>query len=270
MQGNPTDIPVFGTCGFRYQEGDTATPRCSCGMFSVGACARCGAMLCGQHGSHDSGSYFVCNHHIADDRKNTLEEQRRHDKRELEEAKAELEEAKAAVQREREALELIVPDFPHGGAARGSELAQVLERLVPNKKQSFPAGQKSFGRKRYVHGWGFATECKQDSEIRGWWWRGMVVESDGTLHFAREQAMEGWHPTHVLSRSGMPDGTCSIGGDELRAVLEQILDWMGKHPETRPTLRQRFLVEFEHIFAVPVFEAWCHGKREDGRPDWLD
>jgi hypothetical protein len=52
-------------CGNRYQAGAPpvtaggTAPQCACGMFAVGGCVDCGALLCGEHGARFDGA-FVC------------------------------------------------------------------------------------------------------------------------------------------------------------------------------------------------------------------
>jgi hypothetical protein len=55
----------YSPCGHAYQEADvaTASPQpCRCGLFSIGACARCGAFTCGAHGRL-VGEEFLCAEH---------------------------------------------------------------------------------------------------------------------------------------------------------------------------------------------------------------
>jgi hypothetical protein len=67
MQGNVSDVPLYGRCGHRYQAGTAASvaAQCSCGMFAVAACVRCGEALCGQHLSirHEQ---VLCSEHAAE------------------------------------------------------------------------------------------------------------------------------------------------------------------------------------------------------------
>ncbi len=50
-QGNAVPIPLYETCGHRYQMHDVQqfTRACGFGMFAVGQCVLCGQALCGQH-----------------------------------------------------------------------------------------------------------------------------------------------------------------------------------------------------------------------------
>jgi hypothetical protein len=64
-QGNAVQVPIYGVCGRRYQEGSASDggPQCACGMFAVGLCATCGNAICGDHG-RQSNMGFICNAHI--------------------------------------------------------------------------------------------------------------------------------------------------------------------------------------------------------------
>lgn len=65
LHGNPGSVPVYGTCGHRYQAGigfaagtAPSTP-CACGMFAIGVCRGCDKPLCGTHGAM-FGARFLC------------------------------------------------------------------------------------------------------------------------------------------------------------------------------------------------------------------
>jgi hypothetical protein len=67
MQGNPVDVPLYRVCGFKHQDGSgpRGTEQCSCGMYSVGACTRCGEPLCGDHLRYGEGK-LLCPRHSAE------------------------------------------------------------------------------------------------------------------------------------------------------------------------------------------------------------
>jgi uncharacterized Zn finger protein (UPF0148 family) len=67
MQGNPVAVPLYRTCGFKHQDGSgpRGTEQCSCGMYSVGACTRCGDPLCGNHLAYYGGK-LLCPRHAAE------------------------------------------------------------------------------------------------------------------------------------------------------------------------------------------------------------
>ena len=52
---HPQDSLTYRPCGTEYQEvvgdGGSDIPRCGCGLFAIGACAKCGQYACGTHGS---------------------------------------------------------------------------------------------------------------------------------------------------------------------------------------------------------------------------
>lgn len=56
----PPFLVSFESCGHTYQEGTALlTPKCECGMFSVGECHQCGRPVCGNDGGRLSGR-FLC------------------------------------------------------------------------------------------------------------------------------------------------------------------------------------------------------------------
>jgi hypothetical protein len=67
IQGNPVDVPLYRVCGFKHQDGSgpRGTEQCSCGMYSVGACTRCGDPLCGNHLTYYGGK-LLCPRHAAE------------------------------------------------------------------------------------------------------------------------------------------------------------------------------------------------------------
>jgi hypothetical protein len=67
MQGNPVDVPLYRVCEFKHQDGSgpRGTEQCSCGMYAVGACTRCGDPLCGNHLAYHGGS-LLCPRHAAE------------------------------------------------------------------------------------------------------------------------------------------------------------------------------------------------------------
>jgi hypothetical protein len=227
-------------------------------MFSVGVCARCSTPLCGQHGTHDSGGYFVCVSHVQEDGAAAAADRERA-------AERTLAEAKEAVEREKEALRAALPGFPVD-QADGRKLANALERLVPDKKELFVTEQKSFGRTSSKDGWGFAIEQTDRETSR---WKGLVVLTDCTMHTVHGRRPGRWRPDDLLPLA-QPSPVSIVRGGHLRAVIDQVLNWRNARPSQWPTLRQRYLVEFEKELVTPNFDVWASQRQPDGRMLWMD
>ncbi len=244
VHGNPSVIPLYGACGFRYQEGGSvqAAVPCECGMFSVGICAECGKHLCGRHGTH-SGSRFVCVAHITEARDQTAAERHRRDQEELEAAKR-------AVQQERDAIAQAAPGFP-ASTATGPELAGVLARLVPSHIERFEAGSKSFGRTAYVSGWGFELWSTEDRDSRtGARHHGLVVTTDGGMYKSSWPVMNAWR----TARTGAID---TVDQQILRYVLRQVLTWMGKSLPYA-SKAEHYLAATGRKITAPIDRSWQH------------
>lgn len=65
-QGNPVDVPLYGSCGHRFQTGPSpaGAAQCTCGMFAVGRCTTCDQPLCGDHVDRYAGQ-VMCEAHAA-------------------------------------------------------------------------------------------------------------------------------------------------------------------------------------------------------------
>lgn len=59
MQGNVGDVPLYRTCGHRYQgpamSSASGAPPCWCGLDSIGSCTKCGQRLCNDHAFRRDG-----------------------------------------------------------------------------------------------------------------------------------------------------------------------------------------------------------------------
>jgi hypothetical protein len=244
-QGNVTEVPVPGQCGHRYQEGGPSAPAstCSCGMFAVGACATCGLPRCGQHGSHDQSGYFVCNDHIVAARREAADEQ-------AERSRVEVEQAQAAVAAERDRLRESFPGLPVEAPADASQLASALGRHVPERRQEFETGRRSFGRRTVTHGWSFFIGLGEQ-RMMGQESLYLVVTVDGAAY--RCGRVASGPPTSIL---GAMRTVATINARYLRKVTSQLVAWTGKEDALAATDMQRYLVELHANGVGPSFEVW--------------
>jgi hypothetical protein len=154
-----TAIPVYGPCGFRYQEGrpSAVTQVCTCGMFAVGVCSTCRQPRCGEHGAHDQTGRFVCVAHIAEAKARADAAQREQGQRDVARADTEIAAYEAA-------LEAALPGFPIQQAT-GPQLAAALEPRASRRKRVLVTRRKMLGRSEIIRGWVFGP-VSGDPSIR--------------------------------------------------------------------------------------------------------
>jgi hypothetical protein len=134
-----------------------------------------------------------------------------------------LEEARIAVAREEAAVQAVAPGFPTGDA-NSTELAEVLSRLVHDRQERFEAGVKSFGRTRWVWGWGFLlrTFARDPDDGPGPpHEQGVVITVDGRMQLSSR----GWR--YLLSDPILGPKVSTLGADHVRIVRDQVLRWLG-------------------------------------------
>ena len=257
---NVTEIPVPGQCGHRYQEGDASvtTATCSCGMFAVGVCATCTRSRCGQHARHDDAGRFVCNDHIADTQRQQAEES-------YARWQADKEEAGAALAKERELIGEALPGFPAKAPASCVDVAEALERHVPERKQTF---KKIPGKllDRRGRGWSFClgqldlyaeSRERQDTKLY------LIVLDDGSA-----TVQKGIGPPMDVFRLDSGQVLSSLNTKQLHKVTRQVLEWAGRQLASSPTMRQRYLAEFAGKGSMPNYTVWATSYERATRPDF--
>lgn len=154
MGGNATaaGIPLYRTCGYRYQVAPaSAVPACTCGLYSIAACTKCGEPLCGNHALSASGSVLCARHHS--EVQAELEVSRQEEER-----RRQTEHRSAMARREalaREVSDQVVASLPplQEEGLGLANLPATLEMAVPGKRGQVVVGRRRFGRPLVVHGW---------------------------------------------------------------------------------------------------------------------
>lgn len=218
--------PVFGPCGNRYQNGDTQTPRCVCGMFAVGICTECGEPACGTHGSL-IGQRFVCGDCIHVMRETAGREASAA-------ARQAVIEAKAAVNEHRRELDELLPEVA-GDSATAADLLAVVLRLLPDQmdvERTYVG--RSWGFSKFVDCWTFEVGTGEPYSRNGslgqaWSFSRVRVLANSTMEFAGRRE---------LGELDQVDGTL------LLLLKQQILKRADIKVESVPKLDQWYLVAF--------------------------
>ncbi len=224
-RGNAAPIPVTGPCGHRYQVMNDSAPtaQCGCGMFAVGKCATCGDAVCGLHGTHNSGGFFVCAKHLQEAAaQDATERLQRRDQAEryAEEQREERLHARRAA----------APGFPEG-AATASELSAALRRLVPSHAKCYVIERKSFRRSTTVRGWGFPLGCTAERDVSGakrYHHGGLLVTDDGRAFYTSQRKRSwSWKPGDY-EYGKPPESITRVREVDVERILHYVLNWMGR------------------------------------------
>lgn len=247
VQGNPTDVPLYGPCGHRYQEEvPIGGAKCFCGMFAVGECRECDRPLCGDHGGRYGRGAFLCYQHglEARQRETAAREEAERAAASAQSARheQELAEAREAIKKESAARYAAAPGFPTAPAT-GPELAAALERLVPMKKDQLLVRRGGLFRSdRYVSGWVFILDRKSFGENLVEM-SVLIVMADGRVFLEQRKVVGGWRPEDITYLRGSNGPVDTLGEGQLKRVLDQVLNWLGVLDECSvATLEQHHIV----------------------------